>query len=515
MAIRSNVIRLTVGLALGAAMSLTAAGGEKRGYPLPEHVDQLSLNKHSFEEIYGWGQKLFSAQFNSVDGSGSNLTLDPPGQLISIRYARSPRPDLPGWLANPLRPDGPQSQNCHECHRHEGGNVFVEQRDPLRRGDIRLWITRRATDLSAAGVLQMLAEQSTHELMQIQNQAIAQAHSQGKAVTLALTTSNHVNYGAITANPDGSLDTSGVKGVNPNLVILPYHLKAEVPMLRFLVSASLDQTIGMQNPERAAVGVDADSDGVVDELTVGDSTATTVFIAAQPRPVTTLELSEHLGGKYALHADQIAAIKQGEKLFDKIGCTSCHTPKLHLSNAVFQEPSADPLHRYPNDVFPVTGYKASDFGLDQAHAVKFDITANPVIEKACPRPEKNGRYEEASWNHHHGRCFMQFESDGHGGAYVYLYGDQKRHDMGPGLAEAVDEFNAGPSVWRTKELWSAGNLGPWLHDGRATTLTEAILWHGGEGAQTRDAFQALSESQKDSIIAFIKSLVVYRIPEIE
>jgi hypothetical protein len=234
--------------------------------------------------------------------------------------------------------------------------------------------------------------------------------------------------------------------------------------------------------------------------------------------VTQIELSEHLGGKYALTGQQIATIKKGEKLFSDIGCGSCHTPKLHLNDAVFREPSSDPLHRYPNDKFMVTGYKAVDFGLDPANPVKFDITANPVIDKACPNPSGDGKHDrdEASARYpstHH--CFLQFESDRQGGAFVYLYGDQKRHDMGHGLAEAVDEFGAGPSVWRTKELWNAGNIGPWLHDGRATTLTEAILWHGGEGQQTRDAFAALSDSNKDSIIAFIKNLVVYKIPDIE
>jgi hypothetical protein len=190
-----------------------------------------------------------------------------------------------------------------------------------------------------------------------------------------------------------------------------------------------------------------------------------------------------------------------------------------LKNPVFREPSLNPTHRYPGDIFPVTGYRSLDFGLDPAKAVKFDITKNPVIEKACPdRLDNNWKYD-ASRNG--GRrdqfdCFLQFESDGKGGAWVYLYADQKRHEMGPGLAEAVDEFpGTGPSVWRTKELWNVGNTGPWLHDGRATTLTEAILWHGGESQASRNKFAALAERDKDHLIAFLKNLVVLPVPELE
>lgn len=517
-----------------AALTFTLGGltapiqaAEERGFPLPDHVDQFTVHQKPFTEVRSWGQKLFHAQFNSLDGVGSNLALDPPGQLVSIRFARSPRADLPGWLANPRRPDGPQSQNCGECHRSENGGVFVEQRDPLRLGDPRLWITRKATNLAGAGALQLLAEQSSQELFAIRDVAVADAHRLGTPVTLKLITSNNIEYGTITAQPDGTLNTDGVRGMERHLTVLPYHLKAEVPMLRFLVSASLDQTVGVQNPERAFVGVDADSDGVVNELSVGDSTAVTVFIASLPRPVTKLELSENLGGKYRLSRQEIFSIKRGEQLFGDAGCASCHTPKLHLKNSVFREPSSDPSHRYPGDKFVVTGYNSLDFGLDPAKPVKFDMTANPSLEKACPQPaglwsdrdrgNAVGNLADTEFfGGRHRKCFMQFDSDGNGGAWVYLYGDQKRHDMGQGLAEAVDEFpGTGPSVWRTKELWNVGNTGPWLHDGRATTLTEAILWHGGEGTASRNKFVQLSDGDKDHVIAFLKNLVVYSIPELE
>ena len=89
------------------------------------------------------------------------------------------------------------------------------------------------------------------------------------------------------------------------------------------------------------------------------------------------------------------------------------------------------------------------------------------------------------------------------------------HDMGPGLAESIDEVGSGASVWMTKELWGVGSTAPYLHDGRATTLTEAILEHGGEAAPSRQAFEGLSATRQADLIAFLESLVLFKIEEEE
>jgi len=96
---------------------------------------------------------------------------------------------------------------------------------------------------------------------------------------------------------------------------------------------------------------------------------------------------------------------------------------------------------------------------------------------------------------------------------IHPYTDLLLHDMGPGLADNMGEGNATGSEWRTPPLWSIG-LTPgvsrtgeaYLHDGRARTLDEAILWHDGEGAASREAFRAMSVSDRAALIAFLKSL---------
>ncbi|MDB6065099.1 MAG: thiol oxidoreductase [Pedosphaera sp.] len=95
---------------------------------------------------------------------------------------------------------------------------------------------------------------------------------------------------------------------------------------------------------------------------------------------------------------------------------------------------------------------------------------------------------------------------------IHPYTDLLLHDMGAGLADNMGEGIATGSEWRTPPLWSIGltaglNGGEaYLHDGRARSLEEAILWHDGEGAAAKEAFRTMSASDRAALIAFLKSL---------
>jgi CxxC motif-containing protein (DUF1111 family) len=84
--------------------------------------------------------------------------------------------------------------------------------------------------------------------------------------------------------------------------------------------------------------------------------------------------------------------------------------------------------------------------------------------------------------------------------------------MGPGLADNRPEGRASGSEWRTPPLWGIGltarvpGQGHFLHDGRARTLLEAILWHGGEAQAQRDAVVQLSTGDRKALLAFLESL---------
>lgn len=92
------------------------------------------------------------------------------------------------------------------------------------------------------------------------------------------------------------------------------------------------------------------------------------------------------------------------------------------------------------------------------------------------------------------------------------YTDLLLHDMGEGLADNRGEFLANGREWRTAPLWGIGYTEEvnghtnFLHDGRARTLMEAVLWHGGEAQQSRDKVLMLSKADRDALTAFLQSL---------
>jgi CxxC motif-containing protein (DUF1111 family) len=63
-----------------------------------------------------------------------------------------------------------------------------------------------------------------------------------------------------------------------------------------------------------------------------------------------------------------------------------------------------------------------------------------------------------------------------------------------------------PSEWRTPPLWGVADSAPYLHDGRAATLSDAIIQHGGQGRASSIAFQKLSLTDRTRLVAFLETL---------
>lgn len=95
---------------------------------------------------------------------------------------------------------------------------------------------------------------------------------------------------------------------------------------------------------------------------------------------------------------------------------------------------------------------------------------------------------------------------------IHPYTDLLLHDMGPRLADGRPDFEASGTEWRTPPLWGLGLAktilasAGYLHDGRARTLEEAILWHGGEAENAKQAFRALAKSDREALLRFLTSL---------
>ncbi len=95
---------------------------------------------------------------------------------------------------------------------------------------------------------------------------------------------------------------------------------------------------------------------------------------------------------------------------------------------------------------------------------------------------------------------------------IYPFTDMLLHDMGEGLADNRSDFGASGTEWKTRPLWGIGltqvvkSQAGFLHDGRARTLEEAILWHGGEAEASKERFRTMSAADRAALLAFLKSL---------
>jgi len=95
---------------------------------------------------------------------------------------------------------------------------------------------------------------------------------------------------------------------------------------------------------------------------------------------------------------------------------------------------------------------------------------------------------------------------------IHPYTDLLLHNMGPGLADGRPDYAASGSEWRTPPLWGIGltkvvNIdATFLHDGRARTLEEAILWHDGEARASKNGFARLIKSDREALLAFLGAL---------
>lgn len=115
----------------------------------------------------------------------------------------------------------------------------------------------------------------------------------------------------------------------------------------------------------------------------------------------------------------------------------------------------------------------------------------------------------------HNPSFVTAKSDQNphlGEQTIWPYTDLLLHDMGPELADNRPDFEASGSEWRTAPLWGIGVAAQvngskaLLHDGRAQTVEEAILWHGGEASGAKAAFTGLAKSERSALLQFVQSL---------
>lgn len=499
-----RVLRAVVGLTIVvASASLSgrqqspAIGSEKA---VPLHLSGGKEIQIPPRELIDFGARLFSANWTEEDGAGRPLSTG-TGKRLTDPTQRLDR------LRTFNRVSGPDANSCAGCHnlpRTGGGGDFVtnvfqmaqrfdfvtfDRKDltPTRgsldeRGKPATLQTvgnsRSTPGLFGAGYLEMLAREMTADLQRVRD-------SLGPGQSRPLVTKG-VSFGVLARRQDGTWDVRRVEGLpaqslvaskllGPSLVVRPWQQSGTTASLREIINTSLNQHHGIQSTERFGMNTDPDRDGVRNEVTRGDVTAATIFIAALPVP----------GRVIPKDPEVERAVVTGERLFSDIRCTACHLPTLPLTAAgrMYSEPG-------PHNA-------AGNLQRSAATLLRVDLT-DPVLPP--PRLSRSVRNQEV--------------------IDVPAFTDLKLHDITDPADNAAKEpldinepagsakFFAGNRRFLTKRLWGAASEPPYFHHGLFTSLPEAILAHAAEAIEQRRAFERLSRQDQDAIVKFLESLQV-------
>ena len=463
------VVALSVSLAFAAAQGY---GGSSKAYLLMERLK---------------GLLVFTTPVTKADGFGDGPFIAGEGPS----YLPGSRPTLQG-NGTFLRVNGLDAQSCNECHsivKHStvpptlgiggvGGissspmpqPTMIDVADshdnrtqyqpghhpdlPMKYDGIADFDGRLINPpfLFGGGGVELVGKEMTADLQEL----LAKARRKPAGTQTPLTT-HGVNFGYLVSTGNHNVNVSHVEGIGLEtdttaedlLVVRPFGRKGSNFSMRDFDRGAMEFHLGMQPVEVVGENVDADHDGVVNEVTIDQMTNLHIFDVTNPRPV---------------EAPLCRDAYKGKRLFESIGCTECHIPMIKTHS--YKLPLAFP-------------------------EVATDPYANVYIKIDLKK--------------------VGFERAG-SGVEVPFFADLKRHSMGPRLAETFDDSirillsGVANDEFTTARLWGVGDTGPYLHDGRAQTLFEAIELLGGEAEAAREAFLALSTSQQAQVIAFLKTL---------
>lgn len=454
----------------------------------PNTADE-GINKSLLQEI-GAGR----GDWKTPDSSSFIIARDPfrairrGRQLFQRKFTRAEGQgpvagDGFGDVNNKLAIGAGLSDSCASCHGRPRGAAGVGG-DVVTRPD-----SRDAPHLFGLGLKEMLADEITTDLRAIRAVAISRAHFLGRPVTRQLK-SKEISYGSITANPDGSVDTTAVEGVDADLRVRPFFHHGGTISIREFVEGALNDEMGLAavDPEvaQAARGgrvvtpsgmvldgskdriqmppadnelSDPDGDGIVNEV-----------------PVSLIDYFEFYLLNYFKPAtyEQTNTTARGRKVFDSVGCAACHVADLQINRdrrVGDVETVYDPVNGIFNSLFATATplFNTLDDG-----------TGFPLLKTPQFQP------------------FLVKD----------IFTDFKRHDLGPNFYERNYDGTV-RTLFLTTALWGVGTTAPYGHDGRSINLMEVILRHGGEAEAARNRFATLSRANQGALIEFLNSLVIF------
>lgn len=478
---RCQGFRSLSSLAVCVAVSLLATTGAantstEKVIPWAEHaIDPRlrlepaagRLSQQDLQALIDYGEHLFNARFTQLDGVGRPLATQ---AIIPSKRVRPPRTEF-------SRTAGLDANACSSCHHVPivGGagdfsaNVFVSEgfvHSDFDSTDPQFSNERNTNHLFGAGLIELLAREMTRDLHALRQAALRQAKETQQPAVQALH-SKGVDFGSLSATPDGIVDTKAVTGVDHDLVIRPFSHKGVMTSLRQFTINALNHHHGMQAQERFGArwtgDADHDGDGVAMEITDSDVSALVAWQATL-RPPAIAQIAD---------ADWEQAASNGRLRFETIGCAECHKAYLPLESLDFHDPG-------PLDA---AGTLRQHESVDHIYDLSLQAWADSLER------DENGHFK------------------------VPLFGDLKRHTIADQQIaslgnELLSQRFVERNVFMTTELWGVGSTGPYGHRGNMTTLAEVIAAHGGQARAARDAWTDLDDQQKGEIIAWLKTLVI-------
>ena len=411
------------------------------------------------------GRQLFQRKFTSAQGLGPRVSPHSTGDIA----------------LNPAFGAG-LSDSCAACHgRPRGsagfGGVVATRPD-----------SRDAPHLFGLGLQEMIADEMTQELREIQYDAIREAIARGRP-THARLRSKGVDFGTIVAGPDSVVDLAQVHGIDDDLRVRPFFAQGGAFSIREFIVGAFKDEMGLEvfDPDLATAsaggtvttpsglvldgqydtinappvsspGEDGDADGVLDEIDPAVVDHLEFYLLNYFKPGT---------GKQSRDA------RRGRRVMEVIGCNKCHIPDFTVERdrrVADVETAYDPRRGIFNRLYATA-------------TTKFDIVDD-------------------------GEEYPKLVPTGDRFVVKNIFTDFKRHDLGP----AFHERNYDGTVTKefvTEPLWGVGSTPPYGHDGRSINLEEVILRHGGEAARSRYFYQRIPERYRRSVLDFLNSLVLF------
>jgi Di-haem oxidoreductase, putative peroxidase len=448
----------------GIAKSLTDEVGAGRGDSNTPASASFLINRDPYRAVRR-GREIFQRKFTRLENQGPGVQ-DGIGDINTVNAIGAGLSD-----------------SCAGCHGRPRGSAGGGG-DVVTRPD-----SRDAPHLFGLGLKEMLADEMTGRLRQIQAAAIAAAKSSGRNATRSLVAKG-VNFGTITASPTGALDTSDVHGVDPDLRVRPFFAQGGTISIREFVVGALHGEMGLDaaDPDLAVASAHGQVvtpagmvlDGALDKIEAppipNPNADPNGNVSGNEVPTALVDYLEFYLLNYFKPATYLQThdTQKGQRIFHQVGCDSCHVENLtidHDRRVADVETVYDPEHAILNGLFATATPLIN---------VVNDGSGFPALKKPKLQP------------------FLVKD----------IYTDFKRHDLGSNFYERNWDGTL-QKEFLTRPLWGIGTKGSFGHDGRSINLMEVILRHGGEAAESRESFAGLDSGKQNQLLAFLQSLVLF------